>query len=208
MTNIARTGWAIVTALVILTAGCQSPYYADRGALFGGLTGAGLGALVGDSVGDAGAGAAIGAGVGAITGATVGGSLDEIDAKNRAQIAAQLGRAPQAGSVTREEVIAMSQAGVEPRLIVTHIRNNGLATPVTAADVIYLHEQGVATDVIEAMQAPPPVRTATAPVVPQPAPVIIEEHHYGPPWFGYYYHHGPHRPYYRPRARWGFTFSG
>ena len=34
---------------VLLAAGCNSPYHADRGALFGGLLGAGTGAIVGDA---------------------------------------------------------------------------------------------------------------------------------------------------------------
>ena len=73
-------------------AGCQSPYYADRGALTGGLAGAGVGALVGNAVGETAGGAAIGAGIGALTGTAIGGALDDIEARNRAEIAAQMGR--------------------------------------------------------------------------------------------------------------------
>ncbi len=203
-TTITISALLLTTTLIVT--GCRSPYYADRGALFGGLMGAGVGAIVGDAVGDAGAGAAIGAGVGAITGEAVGESLDEIDARNRAQIAAQLGRTPQAGAVTREEVIAMSRSGVAPRLITSHIRNNGVARPLTTTDVIHLHKQGVATEVIEAMQSPPMAR---APVRSAPAqPVIIEEHHYGYPWLHYdLHHHSPPR-HRRHRTSWGFSFSG
>src|SRR5258708_32003966 len=95
-------GWATLAgaALVFLATGCNSPYHADRGALFGGLTGAGVGALVGHATGHTGAGAAIGAGVGALTGAAVGSSLDDIEARNRAQIQARLGRPVGPGPAT------------------------------------------------------------------------------------------------------------
>src|SRR5690348_1378189 len=80
-----------MTGLLLLCVGCQSPYHADQGALFGGLTGAGVGAVVGNAVGNPAAGALLGAGVGTVTGAAVGSSLDDIEARNRAQIAAQMG---------------------------------------------------------------------------------------------------------------------
>jgi len=198
---------AFTTGYVLVAqAGCRSPYYADRGAVAGGLTGAGVGALVGHAVGDTGAGAAIGAGVGALTGGAIGGALDDIEARNRAEIAAQMGRPVAQGAATIGEVVAMSQAGVDPRLIVNYVNNSGMAQPVNAQDVIYLHQQGVATDVIQTMQTP---RVAQAPVrvVSQPGPVIIEEHHYGQPYyFGpprrFYYHHQS-----GPRVGWGVSIS-
>jgi hypothetical protein len=191
--------------------GCQSPYYADRGALAGGLTGAGVGALIGDAVGETAGGAAIGAGIGALTGGAIGGALDDIEARNRAEIAAQLGRPVAQGQATVGEVVAMSRAGVDPRLIVNYVNNSGMAQPVTAQDVIYLTQQGVSSDVIQAMQTP---RVAQAPrpvVVPPPGPVIVEEYHYGPaycppPHFHYFHHH--HRHHHGPRVGWGISFSG
>ena len=94
-------------------AGCRSPYYADRGAGVGALGGAGVGALVGNAVGDTAAGALIGAGVGALGGAAVGSAIDEVQAQNRAEIAAAMGRQVQPGAATIEEVVAMSQQGVD-----------------------------------------------------------------------------------------------
>jgi hypothetical protein len=189
-------------------AGCASPYHQDRGALFGGLTGAGVGALVGNAVGEPLAGAAIGAGVGAITGAAVGQSLDDIEARNRAQIEAQIGRRLAAGSVTVEDVIAMTRSGVDEQIILNHVRVNGSAKQLQPADLIYLQNSGVSSAVILAMQQPP-IRPANA-----SQPVVVEEiHHYdpwGPPYygpsFGYHHHHGPrwHR---RPRMGWGFSIS-
>jgi len=175
----------------------------------GGLTGAGIGALIGNAVGETAGGAAVGAGIGALTGGAIGSALDEIEARNRAEIAAQLGRPVVGGQATVEEVIAMTQAGVDPRLIVNYVNQSGMAQPVTVQDVIYLTQQGVAPEVIEAMQTP---RVAHAPpaVIGLPSPpVIVEEYHYGPPFFPphhfHYYHHRRHRG---PRIGWGISFSG
>jgi hypothetical protein len=199
-----RATASLLLILSVSSTGCQSPYYADRGAGLGALAGAGAGAIIGDATGgNAGTGALIGAGLGAITGATVGGAMDEMQAQNRAQIASQMGRQVQSGAATIEEVMAMSGAGVDPMLIQNYVRNSGMARPLTAADVITLHNQGVSSEVIQIMQTPPPVAVATRPV-----PVVVEEHYYGPPpcytpHFGY--HHGHH--YGGPRSSVGFSIS-
>jgi hypothetical protein len=175
--------------------GCQSPFYADRGAGLGALGGAGVGALVGNAVGDTAAGALIGAGVGAIGGAAVGSAIDDVQAQNRAEIAAQMGRQVQAGAATMEEVVAMSRSGVDPRLIQNYVRTSGMARPLTAQDVIYLSQNGVQPDVISIMQSPPvqAVAVAPGPVIAQGPPVIVE-HYYPPPYcrprWGHHHHHG------------------
>jgi len=202
--------FATCCALVPLL-GCQSPYYADRGALAGGLTGAGVGALIGDAVGETAGGAAIGAGIGALTGGAIGGALDDIEARNRAEIASQLGRPVAQGQATVGEVVAMSRAGVDPRLIVNYVNNSGMAQVVTAQDVIYLTQQGVSPDVIQSMQTPRVAQAPPAVIAPPPGPVIIEEYHYGrpyypPPHFHYFHHH--HRRHHGPRVGWGISFSG
>ncbi|MDY0167152.1 MAG: YMGG-like glycine zipper-containing protein [Thermoguttaceae bacterium] len=208
----------LALAAVALSSGCQSPYHADQGALFGGLVGAGSGAIIGNQVGSPGAGAAIGAAIGTLTGAAVGSELDNIEARNAANVAAieqRLGRQLAAGAATVDDVIAMTNAGVDEELIVNHIRNNGTAVRLQAADVISLQQQGVSKRVIAALQAPPsPQQQMTAaPVVVQssaPPPLIVEEYHYGPPYWGPgpYYYHRPHyhrRPS-RPGVSWGFTY--
>jgi hypothetical protein len=192
-----------ISTTVVFSHGCRSPYYADRGALTGGLAGAGVGALIGNAVGETAGGAAIGAGIGALTGNAIGGALDDIEARNRAEIAAQLGRPVAQGQATVGEVVSMTRAGVDPRLIGNYVNNSGMAQPVTTQDVIYLTQQGVAPDVIQTMQTP---RVAQVPppavVAPPPGPVII--HEYRPPPHYHYFHHHHHRP----RVGWGVTFSG
>jgi len=184
---------AICFAFVFCTsfAGCRSPYYADRGAGLGALAGAGAGAIIGNATGgNAGSGALIGAGLGALTGAVVGSEMDTLAAQNRAAIAAQMGRQVQAGAANIQEVVNLSRAGVDQRLIQNYVRTSGVAAPLAASDVIYLHQQGVSTEVIQVMQNPP--SRSPAFVAGRP-PVIVEEHFYGPPacydpHFGY--HHG------------------
>ena len=140
---------------VVASAGCTSPYYTDRGALVGGVAGTGVGAVVGEAVGHPGVGALVGAGVGTLTGAAVGNGLDNIEARNRAQIAATLGRQVPPGTVALPDVIAMTKAGVNEELIVNHIRANGIAHPLQAGDLIALQNAGVSPRVIAALQAAP-----------------------------------------------------
>lgn len=194
--------------------GCRSPYYADRGAGVGALAGAGAGALIGDATGHSAAGGALlGAGLGAMTGAAVGSGMDEMAAQNRAEIAAQMGRQVQAGAANMQEVVNMTRAGVDPRLIQNYVRTSGVAAPLAASDVIYLHEQGVSTDVIQVMQNPPVIQ-AGPPMVASRPPVIVEEHFYGPPTCYRRPHYGFYHGYPRGRRRgpppgtsFGFSIS-
>lgn len=195
---------ALVVTLILFLCGCRSPYRADQGALLGGLGGAGLGAIVGNAVGNTGAGAAIGAGVGALSGAAIGGSLDEIEARNRAEIEARMGRPAPMGAVTTADVVAMSHAGVSEEVIVTHVQSHGMAAPLQSGDLIALQQQHVSPRVVQVMQ------TAGAPQVayppPGPAPVMVAPpppYYYGPPYpYPYPY------PYYPPRVGVGFSVRG
>ncbi len=199
--GIAKLSIGLVT---LSTFGCTSANYAQRGTGLGALAGAGAGAIVADATGGhAGTGALIGAGLGAVTGATVGSEMDIQQAQYRADIAAQMGRQVQAGAASIDEVIAMTKAGVDPLLIQNYVRTSGVIQPLSAADVIYLHNQGISTDVIQVMQTtsvPAPMTVASR------QPVIVEEHYYGPPLCGphFDYHHHYHRG---PRTSFGFSVA-
>ena len=202
--------------LLLGLVGCRSMTYGDQGTLLGGVGGAGVGALVGEATGgNAGPGAIIGAGLGALGGGLVGNGLDEIEARNRAEIAAQLGRQIPPGGVSVPDVMTMVAAGVDEELVVNHIRANGVVAPLSAQDVIALQQQGVSKGIIAALQTSPPPRAVAPQGVPYPVPgpypppVIVQEHHYGPPppWFcppHFFYHHHGHR---RPRTSVGFSIS-
>ena len=202
---------AVVSAIAL---GCNSPFYADKGALFGGLAGTGVGAVTGAAVGHPGAGALIGAGVGTLTGAAVGSGMDDIEARNRAEIASTLGRQVPPGNVTLPDVIAMTKAGVNEELIVNHIRGNGLAQPLQTGDLITLQNSGVSTRVIGALQSAPqhgaPAPAALGPVVGPPV-AVPAYYPYPPPYWGppppyFYYGYGGCRP--RPRVGWGVSVGG
>jgi len=198
----ALSSTIFLTVLALSAAGCRSPFYADHGALLGGLAGAGIGAAVGDHNNNALAGALIGGAAGTLTGAVVGNGIDNDIARENAIIEAKIGR-HLAGAAKPEDVAAMAAAGVDDTVIVNYIQANGVARRLTTNDVIALHNAGVRPHVIDALQNTP--MPAAAPVyAPPPSPVIIT----GPR----YYHHGPHycRPVHwhppRRRSRAGFSF--
>jgi len=174
---------SLFLAALTCLAGCKSTDYADRGALFGGLGGAGLGALIGSATGHAGAGAAIGAVAGAVTGGAVGGAVDDVDARNRAQIAAQMNRTPASTSMDVNDVLAMTRSGVSDQLIVNQLSADGLARPLQANDVIYLQQNGVSPALIDVMQhtrvAVAPPRAVLVPAGP-PSVMVAEPYYYGP----------------------------
>ena len=74
-----------------------------------------------------------------------------------------------------------------------YVYSAGMAQSISAQDVIYLHEQGVHTDVIQAMQRP---RSADAPTVVSVRPprqtVIIEEDPWEYPHSSFWYGSGCH----------------
>jgi hypothetical protein len=125
----------------------------------------------------------------------MGTSLDDIDARNRAGIAAKLGRPVTPGPATPVEVVAMTRAGVDPGFIICYINRSTNANPVTAQDVIYLHDQGVNEQVIQAMLTPGSAysRTEVARAMP-PRIVIIDDPwaYYGYPHYGFVYSSGCH----------------
>jgi outer membrane lipoprotein SlyB len=197
---------ALLGALLFVIPGCKSPYYADQGAVMGGLGGAGLGALVGSASGNAGAGAAIGAAAGALTGAVVGDSLDDIEARNRAQIAAATARPVAVGAVTVQDVVAMTRSGVTEEVIAGQVRSRGLVQPLQSADIIYLQQQGVSQQVILAMQqSPGPMAAGPAPVmVAAPPPAVVVAEPYPVAYYAPYYprrHCPPHG------VSWGVSVS-
>ena len=181
---LLRRRFGFLLAAITPLAGCASPYYADRGAALGGVTGAGVGALVGSSVRHPLAGALVGAGVGAISGAAVGTGLDQIEARNRAAIAATMGRPVPPGAVAINDVISMSEAGVSENVIINHIRYNGVQHPPQTGDLIALQRANVSPRVIEALQAPPAQTVAAPPppaVYPPPPPPWGYPVYYYPP---------------------------
>jgi len=187
-----------------VSVGCRSASRADSYGAGGALAGAGVGYLIGDATGNEGLGTAVGAITGLVAGTVVGEGLDDIEAQNRREIEAKLGRQIAAGSVTVPDVIEMTRAGVDSNVIVNHIRSNGAAAPPTSQDLILLSQQQVNPAVIQALQAPPVQRAAPASYNGSPGPVIVQEHYYAPypPPIHHYY-----RPYHCPPPHHGVSWG-
>ncbi len=134
----------------------------------------------------------------------MGGSLDEIEARNQAEIASRLGHPVAPGAVSIDDVVAMTRAGVPEEVIVTHVQTHGVIAPLQATDLILLQQQGVSPRVVQSMQNPPQVAAPAAygqPVVvaqPYPAPVPV---YYAPPPYFY-------PPYPRRGAGWAVGVGG
>jgi outer membrane lipoprotein SlyB len=207
---------SLLSISVALATGCRSPYYADQGAMFGGLTGAGVGAAIGSASGNTGTGAVLGSAVGALSGAVVGNELDNIRAENQAMIDQRLAQRT-AGATTMHDVVSMSQSGLSEEVIANHVRTRGVAQPPSTADLIALKNAGVSDGVIRAVQEMSAVPVPAVPVASVPVtPVVVEEHYIAPPPFWgprYVYGGWHHRPlrhahhHHRPGVSWGVSFS-
>jgi hypothetical protein len=171
----------VVSLALASISGCASNTRGQNGALIGGLGGAGLGAIAGNQVGHAGAGAVIGGLAGAVTGGVIGDEIDQVEARNRAEIEARLGRPVLAGAVSPEQVIEMTQRGVHEDVIAQHVRAHGTTRPLSPSDLMTLTDAHVSDRVIRTMQEPAAVRVVSGPpVVAAPPPVIVER--YYDPW--------------------------
>lgn len=200
-----KTLLGVSIVLAVGTAGCKSPYYADKGAALGAAAGALTGAAIGNNNGNTAAGAIIGTAVGAITGAAIGESIDADVARNNAIIEQRMGRR-MAGAVSIGDAISLTQAGLSDDVIISHIKANGVAAPLKPADLITLNQNGVRDPVIKAMQNPPPPPPPSA----TPRPIVVEERHYVAPVYSCdpcYWHHPPHFHHrHRTGVHWGVTF--
>jgi hypothetical protein len=118
-------------------------------------------------------------------GPVLGASLEDIDARNRGDIAAHLGRPVAPGPATPAEVVAMTRAGIEPRFIICYINRSSEIQAVSAQDVIYMHDQGVDEHVIQAMLTPGSGDTRLEVARSMPPRTIIVADPYWPYYFPY-----------------------
>jgi hypothetical protein len=173
MSAASKTSLAIlITAVLLATAGCKVNPFARRSVFHPApAPDVSASADVGPKPQAAGFGA----------------SLDDIDTRNRADIAAKLGRGVAPGPATPEEVAAMSIAGVDSRFIVCYINRSTGMTPISAQDVIYLHQQGVDEHVIQAMLTPGAADSRLEVARAMPPPTIILADPYWPYYYPYPY---------------------
>jgi hypothetical protein len=164
----------------------------ERGAVIGGLGGALAGAAIGKHNGETTAGALLGGAVGLIAGSAIGKAQDDAQARQQAYYQQQA-QQQALRAVSPQDVVMMTQNGVDPQIIITQIHRNGVTRRIEVSDVISLHQQGVSEPVINALQNAP-VATVVVPAPVYPRPVVVQEHYYVSPPPVYYrayphYHH-------------------
>lgn len=192
---LLRFRFALLAGLAVLGTPAMAQHNTQRGAALGGLAGAAAGGLIGDHNDKAGPGALIGGAIGAVTGAVLGNAHDRDAALARPRAAWQTPPVAAQQAVTPTDVIQMSRSGLSDSVIVTQIRQRGLAQRLEVHDIIMLHQQGVSETVITAMQqSAGAAAPSAAPVQAAPSPVVVEQHyrvvpHYIAPAPHYYYHH-------------------
>ena len=119
------------------------------GALIGGVTGA----LIGEHNDDPLAGAIIGTATGALLGNAVSQENDRITTELAAAETEYMENA-----VTLNQLLEMTQAGVDDAVIISRIEVNGPAQKLSTDDIILLSKSQVAPAVISTYQAPPALK--------------------------------------------------
>jgi outer membrane lipoprotein SlyB len=135
--------------------GCSNMNNTQKGAVVGTAGGAGLGAIVGKQLGNTGAGAAIGAVTGLAAGSLIGNNEDVKEQRDNAQRQAayqQDLRIREGQAVSNDQVIRMTQEGVDDGIICNEIRTHGGKFDTSPNGIIYLQKSGVSNTVIQAMQ--------------------------------------------------------
>ena len=116
------------------------------GAVIGGITGA----LIGEHNDEPLAGAIIGSTAGALLGSAAGQANERHEAEITAFEQQHLEHA-----VTLNQILAMTQAGVDDAVIISRIKTNGPAQTLNTDDIISLSKSQVAASVISSYQARP-----------------------------------------------------
>jgi hypothetical protein len=166
-----------VSIIGLSVAGCVTPQGRPDNTASGALTGAAVGAIIGSAARNPGAGAAVGATVGALAGGAIGHSVDQAqeiqDAQYRERVRQQEVSAP---SLTIDDIISMSKAKIGDDLIISEIRNSGMAYPLKSADIVDLKRSGVSERVINVMINSPAgasfEQRAMIADTPPPAPLV------------------------------------
>lgn len=130
---------------IVATYGCATN--AGTGAIAGGTIGAGSGALIAGS-----GGALIGVAVGAGTAALVGASLDEQDRRVMEQSSPRtIDRMDRGEPLTINDVIKLSQGGVNDVSVIRYIRDTASSYQLSQAQIRRLQDAGVSQRIINYM---------------------------------------------------------
>jgi len=135
--------------------GCRNLDQTQNGALLGGALGAGTGAIVGHQSGNRDKGALIGGLVGAAGGGLLGNARQKEQERDEALAHAQhaeWSRQASERAMTNNDVVRMTQAGVDDGVILSTLRNRGGRFDTGPDAIIELKRQRVSDRVIMAMQ--------------------------------------------------------
>ena len=162
--------------MLLLSAGCVATGpYARSGALGGGLAGGAIGALAGAPSDRSVEGAAIGAVAGSVLGNLTGDLADQ-DAAWASAEQQSWSQQVRSRAVTVDQLLEMQRNGVTDQLMINHIHNNGVISPLRPNDLIALKQGGVSDHVIATWQQTPPAGVAS----PASAPPIFVQPVYEP----------------------------
>jgi hypothetical protein len=157
-----KTILIVVTGLVLAAAlvGCGAPgSYTQQHSFLGTTLGAGAGAIIGGATGHPAEGALAGALIGGMTGTAVGQSLDEQRASMRGMPRGGVyqgdmyqGATPTSShSLSRDDVVAMTRAGISDDVIIGQVRAGGGIAPLSTQDIISLKNAGVSDGLLRAL---------------------------------------------------------
>jgi hypothetical protein len=155
---------------VLLLAGCGCAGMSNTEA------GMGTGALLGGAAGavlarNPVAGLLVGGLAGAAVGGVAGSAADHAEAVHRHEeiVAAQARR-----MLTLNDVVALSQQGVNDAIIIQQIRETGSVYSLTANDILWLKSQRVSDAVVQEMQMRRPGYVYPPPYGPPPPYYVVE----------------------------------
>jgi len=135
--------------------GCRNLDQTQNGALLGSALGAGAGAIVGNQSGNRDKGALIGGLAGAVGGGLLGNARQKGQERDEALAHAQhaeWSRQASERALTNNDVVRMTQAGLQENLILSTLRNRGGRFDTGPDAIIELKRQRVSDRVIMAMQ--------------------------------------------------------
>ena len=156
-----RSRFAVRRVVVVLAlsgmglAGCRNLNQTENGALLGSALGAGAGAIIGHQSGNRDKGALIGGLTGAAAGGLIGNARQTAQERDEAQDYAQhadWSRRATERAMTNNDVVRMTQAGVDDGVILSTLRNRGGRFDTSPDSIIMLKQQHVSDRVIMAMQ--------------------------------------------------------
>lgn len=166
----------LAAALLVNLSGCQT-YRPNTalGGILGGTTGAMAGAAIGSHDGKSTEGALIGGIAGGVLGSAIGNQNDRFN-QSQDHYSQQQRTDAFESAVTMEQVVQMTNSGLNEDLIINQIKTKGIRQSPSTDDLISLKNSGVSDAVIRQIQNGGSARFVAPRAIPYPqSPVMFEE---------------------------------